>query len=157
MQIFRVKKPSCKILKTKNCAPFEVQYYYSYTPDMWQSKTLILSTNVEQELLELPSAYRLATNSNQKHYKPGDKWQSKTLFLTFARVLFSKITLSFTDIVKSCPSRKFLASQTCYLTLRICENKILAKISGFTVFPLIVHSSWMMDNRTVLWRSVVVP
>ena len=24
MQIFRVKKPSCKILKTKNCAPFEV-------------------------------------------------------------------------------------------------------------------------------------
>ena len=26
MQIFRVKKPSCKILKTKNCVPFEVQY-----------------------------------------------------------------------------------------------------------------------------------
>ena len=26
MQIFRVKKPSCKILKTKTCVPFEVQY-----------------------------------------------------------------------------------------------------------------------------------
>ena len=26
MQIFRVKKSSCKILKTKNCVPFEVQY-----------------------------------------------------------------------------------------------------------------------------------
>ena len=24
---FRVKKHSCKILKTKNCVPFEVQYY----------------------------------------------------------------------------------------------------------------------------------
>ena len=26
MQVFKVKKPSCKILKTKNCFPFEVQY-----------------------------------------------------------------------------------------------------------------------------------
>ena len=26
MQIFRVKKLSCKILKTENCVPFEVQY-----------------------------------------------------------------------------------------------------------------------------------
>ena len=26
LKIFRVKKPSCKILKTKNCVPFEVQY-----------------------------------------------------------------------------------------------------------------------------------
>ena len=25
-KFFRVKKPSCKILKTKNCVPFEVQY-----------------------------------------------------------------------------------------------------------------------------------
>ena len=29
MQTFRVKKPSCKILKTKNCVPFEVQYISS--------------------------------------------------------------------------------------------------------------------------------
>ena len=27
MQIFKVKKPLCKILKAKNCVPFEVQYY----------------------------------------------------------------------------------------------------------------------------------
>ena len=26
MQIFRAKKPSHKILKSKNCVPFEVQY-----------------------------------------------------------------------------------------------------------------------------------
>ena len=34
IQIFRVKKPSCKILKTKICVPFEVQYYSS---QFWQS------------------------------------------------------------------------------------------------------------------------
>ena len=61
----------------------------------------------------------------------------------FARVLFyrnfayakfvkikssqnAKITLSFTDIGKSCPYREFL-------TWQICENKILAKIFEFTV------------------------
>ena len=32
MQIFRMKKPSRKILKTKNCVPVEVQYYSS-SPD----------------------------------------------------------------------------------------------------------------------------
>ena len=35
---FRVKKPSCKILKTKNCVPFEVQY---------TSSGFILSQNTE--------------------------------------------------------------------------------------------------------------
>ena len=40
----------------------------------------------------------------------------------------AEITLSFTDICKSCPSREFLVSQDA-----ICENKILVKISGFTV------------------------
>ena len=34
MQIFRVKKPSCKILKTKNCVPFEVQYTSSLEGQM---------------------------------------------------------------------------------------------------------------------------
>ena len=42
-----------------------------------------------------------------------------------------EITQSFTDIGKSCPSPKFLASQICLNA--IPENKILAKISGFTV------------------------
>ena len=43
-----------------------------------------------------------------------------------------EITLSFTDIVKSCSSCKCLGSQICYLTL-FPKNKILAKISGFTI------------------------
>ena len=43
-----------------------------------------------------------------------------------------EITLSFTDICKSCHSHRFLASRICLLTL-FRENKIHAKISGFTV------------------------
>ena len=43
-----------------------------------------------------------------------------------------KIILSFTDIGKSCPSREFLASQICLLNT-IRKNKVLTKISGFTV------------------------
>ena len=39
-----------------------------------------------------------------------------------------EITLSFTDIVKSCPSRDILASQVCYLTL-------FAKIKFSQKFP----------------------
>ena len=34
MQIYRVKKPSCKILKTKNCVPFEKQYYSTVFPGL---------------------------------------------------------------------------------------------------------------------------
>ena len=41
------------------------------------------------------------------------------------------ITLSFTDVGKSCPSREFFTSQICLNTIR--ENKMLAKISEFTV------------------------
>ena len=37
-----------------------------------------------------------------------------------------EITLSLTDIDKSCPSREYLASQICLFTL-------FAKISGFTI------------------------
>ena len=43
-----------------------------------------------------------------------------------------EITLSFTDIRKSYPSREFLASEICLLML--FAKKILAKISGFTVY-----------------------
>ena len=62
-----------------------------------------------------------------------------------ARVLFSlngivktkssrngEITLSFTDIGRSCHSNEFLTPQICLLTL--FAKKILAKISEFTVF-----------------------
>ena len=43
-----------------------------------------------------------------------------------------KITLSFTDAGKSCPSCEFLVSPIMSFNA-ICENKILAKISRFTV------------------------
>ena len=43
-----------------------------------------------------------------------------------------KITLSFTDLGKLGPRRKFLTSQICLLTL-FAKNKIFTKISGFTV------------------------
>ena len=44
----------------------------------------------------------------------------------------AEITVSFTDICKSCPSREFLPSQM-FLFNTIRENKIFAKISGFAV------------------------
>ena len=39
--------------------------------------------------------------------------------------------MSFTDVGKSYPSRRFLAWQICFNAIR--ENKILTKISEFTV------------------------
>ena len=44
----------------------------------------------------------------------------------------SEIILSFTNIGKSCPSRKFLTSLICLLTL-FTKNNILVKIFEFTV------------------------
>ena len=43
-----------------------------------------------------------------------------------------EITLSFTDIGKSCPGRKFLTSQICLLSLFV-KIKFSRKISGLTV------------------------
>ena len=42
-----------------------------------------------------------------------------------------KITLSFVNMAKSCPSHGFFMLQICLNAIR--ENKILAKISEFTV------------------------
>ena len=59
----------------------------------------------------------------------------------FARILVSweikpsgngEITLSFTDVGKSCPNHEFVTLQICFNPIR--ENKILAKISEFTVY-----------------------
>ena len=50
--------------------------YGMNTPDRWQSKTLLLLTNVDQKSLE--TEFSLAICSLN-----GDKWQSKTLFLKF--------------------------------------------------------------------------
>ena len=44
-----------------------------------------------------------------------------------------EITLSLTDIEKSCPSREYLAWQKCLFTLFVKIK--FAKISGFTVNP----------------------
>ena len=44
---------------------------------------------------------------------------------------FGDITLSFTDIGKSCPVRDFYVANVSFNIIR--ENKILAKISEFTV------------------------
>ena len=46
----------------------------------------------------------------------------------------AEITLLFINIPKSWPSREFLASQICFFNA-IPENKVLTKISRFTVFP----------------------
>ena len=57
----------------------------------------------------------------------------------FARVLLSRnfangeITLSFVNMAKSCPSHEILKSQICLYAIR--QNKILTKISEFTVLP----------------------
>ena len=53
---------------------------------------------------------------------------------SFAKVESSRngiITLSFTELGKSCLGREFRTSPICFNTIR--ENKILAKISEFTV------------------------
>ena len=53
---------------------------------------------------------------------------------SFMKIKFSRnaqITLSFTDIGKSCDVAIFNAANMSFNAIR--ENKILAKISGFTV------------------------
>ena len=44
-----------------------------------------------------------------------------------------EITQKFIDIGKSCPSNEVLMSKICFF-MAILENKILVKISEFTVF-----------------------
>ena len=56
-----------------NADPFPA--YFIITPSRWRSKTLILSTNVDQKSLE--TEFLIAI-----FHPTGDKWQSKTLFLS---------------------------------------------------------------------------
>ena len=67
MQIFRVKKPSGKILKTKNFAPFEVQY----TSKEVSYKTLVRS--------ELEYAASICNLSSETHIKQIVKVQDCSL------------------------------------------------------------------------------
>ena len=55
-------------------------------------------------------------------------------FVIMKSSINGEITLSFTGKGKSCPSREFLTLQ--YSFNAVCENKTLAKISGFTVTML---------------------
>ena len=50
-----------------------------------------------------------------------------------------EITLSFTDIEKSCPSREFLASQICLLTL-------FARIKTSRKFPDLLNTVYKMHR-----------
>ena len=47
---------------------------------------------------------------------------------------FGDITLSFTGIGKSCPVRNFYVANVSFNAIR--ENKILAKISEFTIYEV---------------------
>ena len=51
------------------------------------------------------------------------------------------ITLSFTDIGKSCRARDFYIANVSFNAIR--ENKILAKISEFTVYITIFLERWV--------------
>ena len=59
------------------------------TSDRWQSKTLILSTNVDPKKLETEFLIGICRQL-------GDKWQSKTLFLAIF-ICVSSIFATFVD------------------------------------------------------------
>ena len=69
---------------------------------------------------------------------------------SFVKIKLSRIgdiTLPFTDIGKSCPVRDFYVANVSFNIIR--ENKILAKISEFTVYKLytsVVHYDAKRNN-----------
>ena len=79
MHIFWVKKPSCKILKTKSCVPLEVQYYSKKDTD------LLKSLHVGALSLSRPICKHLETgsiSSNMEMYKR-QKHKLHTLLYVF--------------------------------------------------------------------------
>ena len=56
----------------QKCPPSHNEAYNEFTPDWWQSKTSILSTNVDQKYLETDFSIAISRPT-------GDHWQSKTL------------------------------------------------------------------------------
>ena len=70
MQIFKVKKSSCKILKTKNCVPFEVQYTSSThfpTKTLRGNKNLSWVTQEIRRKINLwDHLYQVQKNGNNK-------------------------------------------------------------------------------------------
>ena len=59
-----------------------------------------------------------------------------------------EITLSFTDIVKSCPSCEFLASQICYLTL-FAKIKFSRKLRVYSMLHAYFDHQLIVFNITV--------
>ena len=57
------------------------------TPDMWQWKTIILSTNVDQRSLEAEFSIDVCCPT-------GDKWQSKILFVIRVYQLFREFLIA---------------------------------------------------------------
>ena len=78
-----------------------------------------------------------------KHLNETQRFYFLETMRSFVKIKSSRkgeITLSFTDAGKSCLSLEFLMSQICLLLNAICKNKIIAKISGFTVPTTYVFS-----------------
>ena len=63
------------------------------TPDMRQSKTFVLSTNIDQITLEIEFSISIYRTT-------GDKWHSKTLFLA----IFDPRSLIVKSVFDCCPS-----------------------------------------------------
>ena len=68
-----------------------------------------------------------------------------------------KITLSFVNMTKSCPSREFIMLQICLNFNAICENKILPKISEFTVHNMasvLFYHAWFGGLFAFITKAV---
>ena len=50
-------------------------YHQNLTPDRQQPKTFILSTNVDQKMLESEFSFAICRLTGDKWRPPGDKWQ----------------------------------------------------------------------------------
>ena len=65
-----------------------------------------------------------------------------------------EINLSFTDKGKSCKSRNLNVANMSFNAIR--ENKILAKISGFTVTSGLVARNPVVEAQTIIRRGTLL-
>ena len=107
------------------------------------SNFVLLSLSLSLSLSEIKKCCRGVYEIWNRHANAS---QTTVNSVIFARVLFShirsfakiksslngEITLSITDIGKSCKSRDFIAARMSFNA--ICENRILANISGYKIY-----------------------
>ena len=74
------------------------------------------------------------------------------IFVKISTSLNVDMSLSLTAVVYSCSSRDFETWQICLLT-QFAKNKVLTKISGFTVLVLIALSSTEGSCESVQMQS----